>query len=163
MKKYIKIILAVACVAVMGVALAACNFGYPKVAGCTYKFDKLEYNNEGLTASEILSLESQLAKYRASETGLTMSFSSEDKTVEYTSLLGIKSTYNYKQDGANVVVYDAPNKNTTYNGDNVTGFTITKESNEVLTWHIAMILTDGDKQVDINMYYNLVTPETPAE
>lgn len=160
MKKIIKILLAVACIAILSVSLTACNFGYPKVAGCTYTYDKTEYDKQSLNIAEIAGVETYLTIYKTNA-ALTLVFSAEDNTVEYVNLTGMH-TYEYRQSAAHVIIYDAPNQNTNYNGTMVTGFTVTRESNEVLTWNI-MILLENGKQVSVDMYYNLVASENPAE
>lgn len=163
MKKSIKILLVAMCVAIISVAFAACDLGYPKVKGNTYEYDKTEYDASVFTGAELASLQTRVASIEAAA-AKTLEFRADDDQVYYTTAAGVGKFYSYEQSGANVLLFDAPNKNTNYDGEKVTGYTVSKDNKELLTWHITLMLSDEDKSVDIYLYYNLVTAsETPAE
>lgn len=162
MKKSIKVFLTVMCVALVGVVfLVACSFGAPKVKGCTYEYDKIECDtsNLGLSSTEQSTINAEVTSV-GNKAAKKLVFSADDDQVEYYTSATAYTMHTYEQSGVNVLIYDAPNQNTNYGGDLVTGYTVTKDSNEVLVWHQAKTFTTpgGEtKQVDIYIYYNLVT------
>lgn len=164
MKKSFKFSLLALCVAVIAsvCAFTACNLlNYPKVAGCSYEYDRTECDKSNLTASQSVSLETSLASYRANVNGLTMTFSDDGKSVEYKKLYGDTETYRYQQVFGDVIVYNAPNQNSNFSGEMVTGYTVSKSGKDVLKWHM-VFLVDG-VSADVYMYFNLVTADSDAE
>ncbi len=161
MKKALKVLIAVVCIALMSVAVTACSlFTTPKVKGCTYRYERTECDTSSLSLSERVIVNNQLSEYKS---GISTLAFSEEGTVEITSGLGQKTTYGYWQAGADVVIPDGPNKNTQYQGDTVLSLSVSKDSNKVLKWHFVLLRSNGSR-IDINLYYNIVSEtDAPAE